>query len=168
MTLFQILTRKLAIGKIKATRKLLDRLRRETGGKRHLKAVENAPKTLVASPGHSAPRSWPHWRCQFVSSTDTAANSRATGASRRRHERLLRRGALQSGQRLCPRRQTRPGHSELFQRAQLLAPNDADIAANLHFVRAKAGLPDAAESWLTPQLDLRPLRTRWLGWEALA
>ena len=34
MTLFQILTRKLATGKIKATRKLLDRLHREAGGKR--------------------------------------------------------------------------------------------------------------------------------------
>jgi hypothetical protein len=28
-----------------------------------------------------------------------------------------------------------------YERAQLLAPNDSDIAANLHFVRTKAGLP---------------------------
>ncbi len=30
-----------------------------------------------------------------------------------------------------------------YQRAQLLAPHDADIAANLHFVRVAAQLPDA-------------------------
>jgi hypothetical protein len=39
MTLFQIMTRGVATGKIKITRKLLNRLRRETGGKRHPKWV---------------------------------------------------------------------------------------------------------------------------------
>jgi hypothetical protein len=37
MTLFKILTRQLAAGKIRVTRKLLTQLRRETGGKRHSK-----------------------------------------------------------------------------------------------------------------------------------
>jgi hypothetical protein len=46
----------------------------------------------------------------------------------------------------------------------LLAPNDADIAANLHFVRAKAGLPDASESWLTRSLTCAsPNKLAWLG-----
>ena len=40
MTLFQILTRKLATGKIKATRKLLNRLQRETGCQRRPKPRE--------------------------------------------------------------------------------------------------------------------------------
>jgi hypothetical protein len=35
-----------------------------------------------------------------------------------------------------------------YERAQLLAPNDSDIAANLHFVRAKAGLRDLQVSCL--------------------
>ena len=51
-----------------------------------------------------------------------------------------------------------------YERALLLAPNDADIAANLHFVRAKAGLPDAPENWFTRSLlYVRPNTLAWLG-----
>jgi hypothetical protein len=51
-----------------------------------------------------------------------------------------------------------------YERAQLLAPNDADIAANLHFVRGKAGLPDASESRLTRGLSwAAPNTSAWLG-----
>jgi len=51
-----------------------------------------------------------------------------------------------------------------YERAQLLAPNDADIAANLHFVRAKAGLPDVSESWLSRSLNFTsPNTLAWLG-----
>jgi hypothetical protein len=51
-----------------------------------------------------------------------------------------------------------------YKRAQLLAPDDPDIAANLHFVRAKAGLPDAPESWLTRSLNFaRPNTLAWFG-----
>jgi len=47
----------------------------------------------------------------------------------------------------------KPGLAILdYSRAQLLAPSDADIAANLHFVRAKAGLPDPPESCLVRSL----------------
>jgi hypothetical protein len=62
-------------------------------------------------------------------------------------------------------RDGKPGLAILnYERAQLLAPNDSDIAANLHFVRAKAGLPDAPESWLTRSLTCaRPNTLAWLG-----
>ncbi len=51
-----------------------------------------------------------------------------------------------------------------YERALLLAPNDADIAANLHFVRAKAGLPDTPENWFTRVLTYaRPNTLAWLG-----
>jgi tetratricopeptide (TPR) repeat protein len=51
-----------------------------------------------------------------------------------------------------------------YERALLLAPNEADIAANLHFVRAKAGLPDAPENWFTRSLRYaRPNTLAWLG-----
>jgi tetratricopeptide (TPR) repeat protein len=51
-----------------------------------------------------------------------------------------------------------------YERALLLAPNEADIAANLHFVRAKAGLPDAPENWFTRGLRYaRPNTLAWLG-----
>ena len=34
-----------------------------------------------------------------------------------------------------------------YERAQLLAPGDSDIAFNLHLARAKAGLPDRPKVW---------------------
>ena len=51
-----------------------------------------------------------------------------------------------------------------YERALLLAPNDADIAANLHFARAKAALPDAPENWFAHSLTFaRPNTLAWLG-----
>jgi hypothetical protein len=51
-----------------------------------------------------------------------------------------------------------------YERARLLAPDDADIAANLHFVRAKAGLPDAPERWFSRGLShAHPNTLAWLG-----
>jgi hypothetical protein len=62
-------------------------------------------------------------------------------------------------------RDGKPGLAILnYERAQLLAPNDADIAANLHFVRAKAGLADAPENWFTRGLTwASPNMLAWLG-----
>ncbi len=62
-------------------------------------------------------------------------------------------------------RDGKPGLAILnYERARLLAPNDADIAANLHFVRAKAGLPDAQENWFSRSLTrARPNTLAWLG-----
>jgi hypothetical protein len=51
-----------------------------------------------------------------------------------------------------------------YERARLLAPGDADIAANLHTVRSKAGLPDEPETWLTRGLTyFRPNAMAWIG-----
>jgi hypothetical protein len=62
-------------------------------------------------------------------------------------------------------RDGKPGVAILdYERAQLLAPNDSDIAANLHFVRAKADLSDAPESWFTRGLTFAcPNTLAWLG-----
>jgi hypothetical protein len=163
MTLFQILTRKLAAGKIKATRKLLNRLRRETGGKRRSKTpipVRRKPGRLTRSfcaavaaawmlaigllTGHAATAAQP-------SQSNTAASGYSAAA-------LFNLGNAEA----------RAGKSGLavldYKRAQLLAPNDPDIAANLHFVRAKAGLTDAPESWLTRSLTfVRPNTLAWFG-----
>ena len=51
-----------------------------------------------------------------------------------------------------------------YERALLLAPNDADVAANLRFVRARAGLPDVPENWFVRSLTFaRPNTLAWFG-----
>ena len=56
-----------------------------------------------------------------------------------------------------------------YERAQLLSPNDGDIAANLHYVRAKAALPDAPSSRLARALMFaRPSALAWFGCLGLA
>jgi hypothetical protein len=163
MTLFQILTRYVAIGKIKVTRKLLNRVRREAGGKRNSKPPEPRERkhrgfrrsccaalvsvlTLLFCPvnGHAATVP------QAVES-DSATSTYSAAALFNRANANARDG--------------KPGLAILnYERAQLLAPNDSDIAANLHLVRAKAGLPGALENWLTRNLTYsRPNTMAWLG-----
>ena len=56
-----------------------------------------------------------------------------------------------------------------YERALLLAPDDADITANLRVVRAKAGLPDAPQNWLSRSVTYaRPNTLAWLGCVGLA
>jgi hypothetical protein len=56
-----------------------------------------------------------------------------------------------------------------YERALILAPNDAGSAANLHFMRAKAGVPDPTEGWFTRELTSIPPNTMaWLGCCGLA
>jgi hypothetical protein len=141
MTLFQILTRKLATGKIKATRKLLNRLRRETGGKRPSKP----PKARRRKTSWLRPvllrRSW-RMDAAGLPRDRTGSNSRATEKATATSSGYS--AAALFNQANAYARAGKPGLAVLnYERAQLLAPNDADIAANLHFVRAKAGLPDA-------------------------
>jgi tetratricopeptide (TPR) repeat protein len=51
-----------------------------------------------------------------------------------------------------------------YQRAQLLAPRDADIAFNLHLARAKAGLADRPTAWFDQAARFFSLNTlSWLG-----
>jgi hypothetical protein len=62
-------------------------------------------------------------------------------------------------------RQGHTGQAVLhYEQALLLAPNDADSAANLQAVRAKAGLPEVTRSTLACDLTLlRPNTMAWLG-----
>jgi hypothetical protein len=62
-------------------------------------------------------------------------------------------------------RQGRVGPAILnYERALMLAPADADVAANLHFVRAKAGLPDVQENGPARSFEsVRPNTLAWLG-----
>jgi len=51
-----------------------------------------------------------------------------------------------------------------YERAQLLAPDDADIAFNLHLARAKAGLADRPAAWFDQPARFFSLNTlSWLG-----
>jgi hypothetical protein len=51
-----------------------------------------------------------------------------------------------------------------YERALLLSPNDPDIAANLHLVRAKAGLPETPENGTAKALRFAaPNTMSWLG-----
>lgn len=163
MRIFQVLTRQLAAGKIKVTRKLLSRLRRETGGQRRSKRPpppRRKPGGLTRSFCAALAAAWMLPICLFTGRVATAAqpsqsNTAASGYSAAAL--FNRANAAGRGGKL--------GLAILnYERAQLLAPNDADIAANLHFVRAKADLPDAPESWLTRSLTFaRPNMLAWLG-----
>jgi tetratricopeptide (TPR) repeat protein len=157
MTLFQILTRRVATGKTKVTRKLLDRVCRETGGK------------PCSKPTKPPRRKRGGFTCSFCAAlvavlmiAQAAAGAQPRGSS------IATSGysaaALFNRANAC----AREGKSGLailnYERALLLAPNEADIAANLHFVRAKAGLPDAPENWFTRSLlYARPNTLAWLG-----
>jgi hypothetical protein len=163
MTLFQILTRRVAMGKIKVTRKLLQRLHRETGLKRHAKASKPSKNkqhdysrlfctSLVAV--------WTLTVClaRAQAATQAQASQPASASNGYSAAALFNQGNAdaQAG---------KPGLAVLnYERARLLAPNDADIAANLHFVRAQAGLPDAPENWLARSLGCAsPNTLAWVG-----
>ena len=61
----------------------------------------------------------------------------------------------------------KPGYAVLnYERALLLAPNDADIRANLAFVRATLSLPAESESWFSRSARIANPDT--LAWTALA
>ena len=168
MTLFQILTRRVATGKMKVTRKLLDRVCRETGGKPCSKPTKPHRRKRGGFTGSFcaalvAVLMLPIW----LVTAQAAAGAQPRGSS------IATSGysaaALFNRANAC----AREGKSGLailnYERALLLAPNDADIAANLHFVRAKAGLPDAPENWFARSLRyVRPNTLAWLGSLGLA
>ena len=55
-----------------------------------------------------------------------------------------------------------------YQRAQLLAPRDADIAFNMHLARAKAGLADRPTAWFDAAARFFSLNTlSWIGGAAV-
>jgi len=57
----------------------------------------------------------------------------------------------------------KPGMAILnYERAAMLAPDDADVAANLRAVRASAGLPAEPQAWLEPiERAARPATWAW-------
>jgi len=168
MTLFQILTRRVATGKTKVTRKLLDRVCRETGGKPCSKPTKPPRRkrggfTWSFCAALVAVLMLPIW----LVTAHAAVGAQPRGSS------IATGGYSAAGLFNRANACAREGKSGLailnYERALLLAPNEADIAANLHFVRAKAGLPDAPENWFTRSLlYARPNTLAWLGSLGLA
>jgi hypothetical protein len=168
MRLFQILTRRVAGGKIKVTQKLLDRVRREIEGKHESKPAKPRGKRT-------------HGFVRFCLATLVAElilsiradSARASTGGQPGGGYAAAAGysvpALFNQANACAR-DGKPGPAILnYERARLLAPNDADIAANLHFVRVRAGLPDAPENWLSHGLGFARTNTlAWLGSFGLA
>lgn len=163
MRLFHILTRHVATGKIKATQKLLNRIRRETGGK-----GRSEPPKQYRRPHHEFVRScWGEMAAAFLLLSFLATANAATTAQPAGGAPAVSgysSAALFNRANACAR-DGKTGLAILdYQRAQLLAPNDPDIAANLHFVRAKAGLADPAPNWFSQSLRrVRPNTLAWLG-----
>jgi tetratricopeptide (TPR) repeat protein len=163
MTLFQILTRRVATGKTKVTRKLLDRVCRETGGK------------PCSKPTKPPRRKRGGFTCSFCAALVAVlmlpiwlVTAHAAVGAQPRGSSIATGGYSAAGLFNRANACAREGKSGLailnYERALLLAPNEADIAANLHFVRAKAGLPDAPENWFTRSLRYaRPNTLAWLG-----
>jgi tetratricopeptide (TPR) repeat protein len=163
MSLFQILTRLVGEGKMKVTRRLLHRVCREMGGKScskppaarrrihrgifrfcHVALVEMLALPICLVTAQAATVAQPNVNNSAMSGYSAAALFNQANADAR------------SGK-------TGPAILN-YERALLLAPNDADVAANLHFVRAKAGLPDAPENWFARSLAFaRPNTLAWLG-----
>ena len=163
MSLFQILTRLVGEGKMKVTRKLLNRVRCELGGKscskppavrrrKHHGTVRLCYATLAEMLALPI--------CLVTAQAATAAQPNANNSAMSGYS-----AAALFNQANADARSGKTGLAILnYERALLLAPNDADIAANLHFVRAKAGLPDAPENWFARSLTFaRPNTLAWLG-----
>ena len=163
MRLFQILTRCVATGKIKVTRKLLNRVCREVGGKSRSRPPRpRGPKrggiTQSFCAALVAVLTLPAWLVTAQAAPDArpGESAAATGGYS---------AAALFNQANAFARAGKPGLAILnYERARLLAPNDADISSNLHFVRAKAGLPDLVENQFTRGLlYVRPNTLAWLG-----
>jgi hypothetical protein len=160
MRLFHILTRRLGTGKIKVTQKLLNRLRRETGWKHHPKPHgrkhHGFSRLLCASLEAVLALSI----CLVGGETVRAAQPDQAASATSGYS-----AAALFNQANTYARAGKTGMAILdYTRAQLLAPNDADIAANLHFVRETAGLPEATDNWFTRSLTYaRPNSWAWLG-----
>jgi hypothetical protein len=163
MRLFQILTRLVDAGKMKVTRTLLDRVNCETGGKRGLKPPKphrrrrgGFTRSLCAA--LEAAMTLPIWlvTAQAVTGGQPRESSIATSGYS---------AVALFNQANAYARAGKPGLAILgYERARLLAPNDADIAANLRLVRGKAGLPDAPEDWFSRSLTCAcPNTFAWLG-----
>ncbi len=160
MRLFQILTRHVATGKIKVTKKLLRQLHRETGWKHHSQPHARKHHGFTRLFCVAMEMALTLAMCLICGSIANGAQSTPTAAVSTGYS-----AAALYNQGNAFARDGKTGLAILnYERAQLLAPNDADIAANLHFVRAKASLPDPPEIWLTRRLACTsPNTLAWLG-----
>ena len=163
MRLFHILTRRVAEGKMKVTRKLLKRVSREAGGK---------PCSQPPKPRRRKRGGFNQSFCAALITTLTLSlwlvTAHGAMGAQPRQSTIASSGysaAALFNQANAYARDGKTGLAILnYERARLLAPDDADIAANLHFVRAKAGLPDAPENWFTRGLSwASPNTLAWLG-----
>jgi len=163
MNLFQLLTRCVASGKMKVTQKLLNRVCRETSGKAAAKPATSRRRRNRGSARwcYAALVAVLALPICYVSGYSATISQSAVDTTRR----CAYSAAALFNQANADARNGKLGPAVLdFERALLLAPNDADIAANLHFVRARAGLPDAPENWFARNLTFaRPNTLAWLG-----
>jgi tetratricopeptide (TPR) repeat protein len=163
MSLFQILTRLVGEGKMKVTRKLLHRVCRELGGKSCSKppAARRRKHHGVVRLGYTVlveMLALPI--CLVTAQAATVAQPNVNHSAMSGYS-----AAALFNQANADARRGKTGAAILnYERALLLAPNDADVAENLHFVRAKAGLPDEPENWFVRSLTFaRPNTLAWLG-----
>jgi hypothetical protein len=161
MSLFQILTRRIATGKRKVTQKLIDRVHCETGGK---------PSSMASPASGKKRRHFARLLC-YVAIMGVLALTVCLGIGRAMtvpppttNLSGYSAGALFNQANACAR-EGKTGLAILnYECALLLAPNDADIAANLQFVRTKAGLPAAPGNWFARSSSFaRPNSLAWLG-----
>jgi hypothetical protein len=150
-------------GKGRVTRKLLDRVNRELGEERCSKSMKPRRRKrlhFTRSCFAALVTALMLQVCLVTSHAATGIPTRqsATGVSGYSAAALFNQGNAFA-------RAGKTGLAILnYERARLLAPGDDDLAANLHFVRAKAGLTDARESWFNRSLlCVRPNILAWLG-----
>ena len=163
MRLFQILTRCVATGKTKVTRKLFKQVQRETHGNPcSMPPIPSQKKcrgvTRLCYVALSVVLALPICLVSGYSATLPHSGAGTTGTRAYSAVALFNQANAyaRSGQ-------TGPAILN-YERALLLAPTDADVAANLHFARAKAGLPDAPKNWFARSLTFaRPNTMAWLG-----
>jgi hypothetical protein len=148
---------------MKVTRKLLDRVRREVGGNpcskpAKLRRRKRAGFTRSFCVALVAALTFPI--CFLTAHSATVLQPKDINYATSGYS-----AATLFNQANAYARHGKPGLAILnYERALLLAPNDADITANLHFVRAKVGLPDEPESWFTRSLlHARPNTLAWIG-----
>jgi hypothetical protein len=148
MRIFQILTRRVAAGKAKLTRKLIDRARWAAGGKR--------PSNPPASPQRDLRRHFLAVCATLVAAIALPVCALAGTTSQPGGYSAA--ALFNQGNALA--RVGKTGLAVLnYERALLLEPNDADMVENLSRVRAMAGLPDPREPWFARAAIMLPPNT---------
>jgi hypothetical protein len=163
MRLFDILTVRVDPEKMRVTRTWLHRVGHETGGKPGSKPPATRRRKYhgfarLCCAALVAALTLPI--CLVTARAATAAPPKASTPATSGYS-----AAALFNQANADARSGKTGPAILnYERALLLAPNDADIAANLHFVRAQVGLPDAPQNWFARNLAFAcPNTLAWLG-----